>query len=103
MRKFVAVAFLGLLLTGCSSLSSDHSTIQLLTYQCGAVPLIVALDNENDVVTTTLDGKLRTLPHSIAASGAKYEYGEYIFWSKGDEATIFKNDQIMLSNCILVK
>lgn len=103
MKKLGLVAFAGILLAGCSTSDFKGGDTQLLTYQCGAVPLMVTQSTQQDAVTIILDGKLRTLSQSISASGAKYDDGEYTFWSKGNSATVFKNDEIMLSDCTLVK
>jgi membrane-bound inhibitor of C-type lysozyme len=33
--------------------------------------------------------------------GARYTDGIYVFWSKGDSATVYKRDRIVLNNCQL--
>lgn len=104
MKKLVLATFAGLLLAGCSNSADFRSgNTQILTYQCGAVPLIVTQSSKQNAVTVILDGQLRTLTPSSAASGAKYDDGEYTFWSKGNSATVMKNDEIMLSNCRLLR
>ncbi len=39
--------------------------------------------------------------HSISASGAKYDSSDkqYVYWTKGDECMIMKNDEIIYSGC----
>ena len=37
----------------------------------------------------------------MSASGARYSDGIYVFWSKGDSATVYKRDRIVLNNCQL--
>ena len=37
----------------------------------------------------------------LSASGARYTDGVYVFWSKGDTATVYKRDRIVLDNCQL--
>ncbi|STL57911.1 putative lipoprotein [Escherichia coli] len=39
----------------------------------------------------------------ISASGARYTDGIYVFWSKGDEATVYKRDRIVLNNWSVTK
>lgn len=45
--------------------------------------------------------QLLHLKQGISASGARYTDGIYVFWSKGDEATVYKRDRIVLNNCQL--
>ena len=37
----------------------------------------------------------------FAKSIARYPDGIYVFWSKGDEATVYNRDRIVLNNCQL--
>ena len=47
------------------------------------------------------DNQLLHLKQGISASGARYTDGIYVFWSKGEEATVYKRDRIVLNNCQL--
>jgi len=52
-------------------------------------------------VSFVYDNKLLNLKQGISASGARYTDGVYVFWSKGDTATIDKRDRIVMNNCQL--
>ena len=52
-------------------------------------------------LTQTECGEIFDLKQGISASGARYTDGIYVFWSKGDEATVYKRDRIVLNNCQL--
>lgn len=103
MKKLCAVIIAAAVVSGCadqdaaSLLASQHQVIQ---YNCGSVPLLVTFDNINNRASLLIEGRLRTLPLVEAASGAKYDDGQFTFWSKGNQATVFKGDQILLADCV---
>jgi membrane-bound inhibitor of C-type lysozyme len=52
-------------------------------------------------VSFVYDNKLLNLKQGMSASGARYTDGVYVFWSKGESATIYKRDRIVMNNCQL--
>lgn len=72
-----------------------------LEYQCDEKPLTVKLNNPRQEVSFVYDNQLLHLKQGISASGARYTDGIYVFWSKGEEATVYKRDRIVLNNCQL--
>ncbi|KAI3490682.1 hypothetical protein L1887_44844 [Cichorium endivia] len=72
-----------------------------LEYRCDEKPLTVKLNNPRQEASFVYDNKLLTLKQGISASGARYSDGIYVFWSKGDSATVYKRDRIVLNNCQL--
>jgi membrane-bound inhibitor of C-type lysozyme len=56
------------------------------------------------VVLTLSDGRTRTLPHVIAADGARYESpdGAFEFWTKGNGAFVVERNQQTYRGCIVV-
>ncbi|WP_105284263.1 C-type lysozyme inhibitor [Escherichia fergusonii] len=102
MKKLLLLC-LPLILTGCSAFNQFVETLQTetLEYQCDEKPLTVKLNNPRQVVSFVYDNKLLNLKQGISASGTRYSDGIYVFWSKGNEATVFKRDRIVLNNCQL--
>jgi len=100
MKKgLIAVA---LLLSGCNlSQHTAQDETKTLHYLCGTLPLTVQLDNAREEVSMILDGKQLTLKQQIAASGARYGDGNYIFWSKGNTAFVERNDKVIIDDCQL--
>ncbi|HFZ8996722.1 TPA: C-type lysozyme inhibitor [Citrobacter freundii] len=94
---------LPLLLSGCSVYNQFVERMQTdtLQYQCDEKPLTVQMNNTRQQVSFVYDSKLLTLKQGISASGARYTDGIYVFWSKGDDATVYKRDTIVLNNCQL--
>ncbi len=94
---------LPVLLTGCSAFNQlvEHMQTATLEYQCDEKPLTVKLNNPRQEVSFVYDNQLLHLKQGISASGARYTDGIYVFWSKGDEATVYKRDRIVLNNCQL--
>lgn len=102
MKKLLLVC-LPMLLTGCSVYNQFVERMQTdtLEYQCDEKPLTVKLNNTRQEVSFIYDNQLQTLKQGVSASGARYTDGIYVFWSKGDSATIYKRDRIVLNNCQL--
>ena len=69
--------------------------------RCDEKPLTVKLNNPRQEASFVYDNKLLTLKQGMSASGARYSDGIYVFWSKGDSATVYKRDRIVLNNCQL--
>ena len=103
MKKILLLA-LPVLLSGCSYYNQimDRMHTDTLEYQCDDdKPLSVKLDNSRQQVSFVYDDKSLTLDQGLSASGARYTDGIYVFWSKGDSATVYKRDRIVLNNCQL--
>ncbi|MCW0135967.1 C-type lysozyme inhibitor [Escherichia coli] len=103
MKKLLLIC-LPVLLTGCSAFN------QLVERDCKPIrwntsvmkkPLTVKLNNPRQEVSFVYDNQLLHLKQGISASGARYTDGIYVFWSKGEEATVYKRDRIVLNNCQL--
>ncbi|AST79821.1 C-type lysozyme inhibitor [Citrobacter farmeri] len=102
MKKLLLICF-PLMLSGCSAYNQFVERLQTdtLEYQCDEKPLTVKLNNTRQEVNFVYDNKLLNLKQGISASGARYTDGIYVFWSKGDGATVYKRDRIVLNNCQL--
>ena len=89
--------------SGCSAFNQlvERMQTDTLEYQCDEKPLTVKLNNPRQEVSFVYDNQLLHLKQGISASGARYTDGIYVFWSKGDEATVYKRDRIVLNNCQL--
>ncbi|MGE6785746.1 META domain-containing protein [Ensifer adhaerens] len=64
---------------------------QSVRYDCGGKSVEAEYINAGPVslVTFTIDGTFVVASNVIAASGAKYAGGQYVWWTKGEEATLF--------------
>lgn len=102
MKKLLIVA-LPLMLSGCSAYNQFMERMQTdtLEYQCDEKPLTVLLNNPRQQVSFIYDNQQLNLAQGVSASGARYTDGIYVFWSKGNEATVYKRDRIVLNNCQL--
>ena len=111
MKKLLLIAA-PLLLSGCSVYNQlvERMQTDTLEYRCDEKPLTVKLNNPRQEASFVYDDavlrKARrlerlTLKQGISASGARYTDGIYVFWSKGDSATVYKRDRIVLNNCQL--
>ncbi len=71
------------------SLPAD-AEINSHAYSCGGEPFNVSYISagENRLAILTVDGEERIFVNVISGSGARYASGEYIWWSKGDTATL---------------
>ncbi|WP_312629696.1 C-type lysozyme inhibitor [Scandinavium sp.] len=106
MKKIPLAAvtlILPLMLSGCSYYSQfvERMNTDTLEYKCDEKPLTVHLNNTRQQVSFIYDNQQQTLTQGISASGARYTDGIYVFWSKGDSATVYKRDRIVLNNCQL--
>lgn len=61
-----------------------------MVYQCGDRTVPVEYINAGPVslAVLTLDGRTVVASNVIAASGARYAGAQYVWWSKGDEASL---------------
>lgn len=102
MKKLL-VATIPMLLAGCSYYNSFVERMQTdtLQYQCDEKPLTVKLNNKKQMVNFTYDKDYLSLTQGLSASGARYTDGVYVFWSKGDSATLYRKDSVVLNNCQL--
>lgn len=101
--KKILIAVVPLMLAGCSTYNQFMERMQTdtLEYQCEGKPLTVHLNNPRQQVSFIYDNKQLNLIQGVSASGARYTDGIYVFWSKGNEATVYKRDHIVLNNCQL--
>ncbi|WP_165460907.1 C-type lysozyme inhibitor [Atlantibacter sp.] len=102
MKKLLVV-LIPTLLAGCSTYNNfvEKMHTDTLEYQCDEKPLTVNLNNTRQEVSFVYDDKPLTLKQGLSASGARYTDGIYVFWSKGDSATVYNKDRIVLNNCQL--
>lgn len=102
--KRLLIALLPVMLAGCTTYNQfvERMHTDTLEYQCDdEKPLTVKLNQTRQEVSFTLDDTPLTLQQGLSASGARYTDGIYVFWSKGDNATVYKHDRIILNNCQL--
>ncbi|MTH48241.1 C-type lysozyme inhibitor [Intestinirhabdus alba] len=94
---------LPLALTGCSLYGQfvERLHTDALEYRCDEKPLTVTLNNTRQEVSFVYDNTLLNLKQGMSASGVRYTDGVYVFWSKGDKATVYKYDRVVLNNCQL--
>ncbi|WP_318363081.1 C-type lysozyme inhibitor [Enterobacter sp.] len=102
MKKLL-IACVPVLLAGCSTYNQfvDRMNTDTLEYQCEEKPLTVKLNHPRQEVSFVLDNKPLVLTQGLSASGARYTDGIYVFWSKGDSATVYHRDRVVLENCQL--
>ena len=103
MKKLLLIA-VPVLLSGCSVYNQlvERMQTDTLEYRCDEKPLTVKLNNPRQEASFVYDNKLLTLKQGISASGARYSDGIYVFLVvKGDSATVYKRDRIVLNNCQL--
>lgn len=102
MKKLL-IACVPVLLAGCSTYNQfvDRMNTDTLEYQCDEKPLTVKLNHPRQEVSFVLDNKPLVLTQGLSASGARYTDGIYVFWSKGDSATVYHRDRVVLENCQL--
>ncbi|WP_434640755.1 C-type lysozyme inhibitor [Klebsiella sp. I138] len=101
--KKILIAVVPFMLAGCSYYNQFAERMQTdtLEYQCDQKPLTVHINNVRQVASFIYDNQQLSLPQGLSASGARYTDGVYVFWSKGDSATVYKRDHVVLENCQL--
>ncbi|MCL4374855.1 MliC family protein [Patescibacteria group bacterium] len=93
---------------GASTASSSANltqTAKKVTFDCPDGRAIIAtfhLPKDETVDIDLGDGKVITLKHALAASGARYSNADesYVFWNKGNAAFIEQNGKIVHDNCV---
>ncbi|TSD06171.1 MAG: Protein of unknown function DUF2091, periplasmic [Parcubacteria group bacterium Greene0714_7] len=73
-------------------------------YQCAEGKSVYAVYVEGAVRLELSDLRARTLPQTVAGSGARYATlnGSFVFWSKGDTAFIQENNVLTFTDCVRV-
>ncbi|WP_246739652.1 MliC family protein [Martelella sp. HB161492] len=104
MKALIALAganFALALLAVTPALAEDAITIPLpagvtaatidADYDCGGTSVKAQYINAGDVHLATLafDDQFTVASEAIAASGARYVSGFYVWWTKGDDATLY--------------
>lgn len=89
-------------LSGCSGFGHKEP-VKIQHYQCGTMPLTVALHQDKQPAEAhfLLDGERLQLPLIVSASGEKYSNGRYTFWTKGEHAFIQRGEQVIVDDCQL--
>lgn len=102
MKKSLIIA-LPFLLAGCSYYNQfvERMSTDTLEYRCDEKPLTVKLNASQQEASFIYDNKLLNLKQGLSASGTRYTDGIWVLWSKGDTATVYKRDRIVLNNCVL--
>ncbi|MTD39764.1 lysozyme inhibitor [Erwinia sp. CPCC 100877] len=105
--KKLFILLLPAMLGGCSYYHSvynammDKMNTNTLEYQCDEQPLSVSQNSNRGEVHFVYNDKVLRLKQGISASGVRYSDGIYVFWSKGDTATVWRQDSIVLHHCRL--
>ncbi|HEV7309331.1 META domain-containing protein [Ensifer sp.] len=70
---------------------ADSVDRQTVRYDCGGKAVEAEYINAGPVslVTFTIDGTFVVASNVISGSGARYAGGQYVWWTKGEEATLF--------------
>jgi membrane-bound inhibitor of C-type lysozyme len=72
-------------------------------FRCAGGATVKAVFTEKDeTMTMYVDKKTYKLKHVPSGSGAKYSDGKVVFWSKGREAYIEINGEVVHDGCTLV-
>lgn len=106
MKKLALVLLTSSVLAGCGTTSQEpqkEATDDMLAYNCGGQTLSVAINASGDEARVWVGNDMRILRQSVSASGAKYSDDTYTFWSKGDQATLYKGDTVILGDCRLMR
>jgi membrane-bound inhibitor of C-type lysozyme len=76
--------------------------INSATFNCAENKIINADFYKNKVKIEINDGRSRSLPQTISASGARYANADesFVFWNKGDTAFIEENGTSTIRDCI---
>lgn len=75
---------------GNKMISATFYTGEIIEVQPGEMPIPTG-----SVKVSLSDGRVLTLPQTISADGSRYANNDesFIFWSKGDGALVFENDE----------
>lgn len=90
------------MLAGCSYYNQFVERMQTdtLEYQCDQKPLTVHRNNARQQVSFIYDNQQLNLSEGLSASGARHRRRLCVL-VKGDTATVYKRDRIVLDNCQL--
>ena len=107
MKKVVLALLTSLILTGCSAALEDvikagSGSGNRDIYMCGGEILAVMVSDLPDDIRVWVRDDWRILWRLESASGEKYSDGYYTLWSKGEQATLYKDDEVILNDCWLV-
>jgi membrane-bound inhibitor of C-type lysozyme len=96
MMKAVAVIAMALV----PGLAQAEMTVQNQRYLCargGEVPVVYVADPEQAIAVVAVDGGQFLLFQEESASGARYGWpsdgSHYVWWTKGDSATLLWRDE----------
>lgn len=102
MKRILVPAFALLLATPALALDTDLQLVLRLdgnaehnvtTYQCKEMqePLVVEYVNADPTYLAflTLDGEKHIFVNVLSASGARYASGQWVWWTKGSEASLY--------------
>jgi len=70
-----------------------------------AKPITASFDirlTDPEQLELQIDSLLKTLPHVLAGSGAKYSDGHTVVWPKGISAMLEQDKQSVASNCTVI-
>ncbi len=86
------LVFAGFMLLGACATPGMHAPTtpvgsQRLLFAC-ADGLVAAVHHRQDWVDLQVDSASYTLPQVVAASGARYQEGDTLYWNRGSEALI---------------
>jgi len=89
------------------SLSGDAER-RLTRYQCEETMDLVTVEYidaaPNFLAVTAVDGEKRIFVQALAASGVRYVSGQYVWWTKGAEASLYDEmagpDAPALATCL---
>lgn len=106
MKKYLSVVLMTAALSGCGMSASEtmlkgEDGPNTFNYDCRGIPLVVTVNQELAQVRILVDGQVKVLPQVMSASGAKYDDGQYVFWSKDDKAGVYRNGALIMDDCEL--
>lgn len=72
-------------------LPGDEATHQTVNYDCGGQKIAATYINagDNSLAVLTIGDRVVVTVSVIAASGARYAGQELVWWTKGNEATLY--------------
>lgn len=101
MKTLLAAAFFGIIALPALAVETSMQLVltlegnaqrDVVTYQCDGIdePLTVEYVNAHPIflAIVPIEGESLIFVNVIAASGARYASGQYIWWSRGNEAQL---------------
>lgn len=113
-RAGLAPLALAVLLASCSKLSFlkdleptdipdpklERGPVKPVSFRCpGGGEIRALFPRGGNSVVLTEQGEDYALPLVESASGARYSDGRWTLWTKGDEATLWRDDQTVRAAC----